>query len=203
MFQKVNELIRALTPYPNPQPDVPPRTPKEARQLTRANHTEEWICGLARALVGDLLYHLPRHLPGRPAPAARVPQDVIDAAKASPTPDQPSQPKPPAKPRTDHTRWLARLNRQRHVFATVPTAIIAARLARRCDIVADSDFWPVQLMDIHEPPIVWGKREREAAHQFTILHDGDTPGSVAKHPNDAAPTIPTLEDRTQLHRDPP
>jgi len=194
LFQKAREIIRALTPSEPPQPDVPPRTPKERRQLTRARYTEDWICGLVRALAGDHQYMLP----ARPQPPAKPDGDD----RAHPANDPKSN--PPAKPRaqTDHTRWLARLNRQRHVFATVPTATIAARLARRCDIVPDSDFWPVQLMDIHDPPIVWGKREREAAHQFTILHDGDTPGSVAKHPN-GAPATPTLEDRPQLNRDPP
>jgi hypothetical protein len=196
LFQKAREIIRALTPSEHPQPDVPPRTPKERRQLTRARYTEDWICGLVRALAGDHLYMLPARA------QAKAAADPAQSPKAAP---DGTKPNPPAKPRThtDHTRWLARLNRQRHVFATEPTATIAARLARRCEIKPDSDFWPVLLMEVHEPPAVWGARAREsAALVITINHD-PTPNIVPRDPADPALHLPTLPDRTRLADPPP
>lgn len=203
MFQKVNELIRALTPYPNPQPDVPPRTPKEARQLTRAEHTMDWLCGLARALAGDHLYRLE---PFRTRVGAPLKPDFDQAEKAHINAFKRfTHPNANPAERSAHSRWLARLNYQRHVFAEQSTAIIAARLARRAGIKQDSDFWPAQLLEIDEPPIVWGIREREAASPFVIAYEaGSEPRIVPRDPANPAPHDPLPEaDRTQLTRDPP
>jgi hypothetical protein len=43
----------------------------------------------------------------------------------------------------------------RKVFATQPTCVIAARLARRAGIKKTSDYWPLDLIAITQTPADW------------------------------------------------
>jgi hypothetical protein len=156
-FNLLIEAVQTRIRHATQRAAEPTATPAQLRAPARAHTTLEWILALARCLAGDSYYRLKSRFPSR-TPRAKPPR---------PKP-QPAQPKfslrdalrrlgflPPKPKHTEESRALARLRHMRRVFATQPTCVIAARLARRAGIKKTSDYWPLDLIAITQTPADW------------------------------------------------
>jgi hypothetical protein len=81
----------------------------------------------------------------------------------------------------------------RRVFATQPTCVIAARLARRAGIKKTSDYWPLDLIAITQTPADWADQNPpgpdprdEPAHE----PPESAPAPAEPAPAEPAPPIP-------------
>jgi hypothetical protein len=156
-FNLLIERAQTCIRHANQRAAEPTATPKQLRAPDRANTTMDWIIALARTLAGDRKYRLTSPSPARtqrakPAHAAPRPthkpfslRDTLRRLGCLP-------PKPTS---TEESRALARLHYMKKVFATQPTGIIAARLARRAGIKKTSDYWPIDLIAITQTPVQW------------------------------------------------
>ena len=158
MLTVIGRRIKSLMP-PNPTPEdwFAPKpehpTPEEAktqRALDRANYTYDWIIALARTLAGSKKFVLPWRFPRMAPitdPAALAALRALKGLSLGPLKQVPN----------DYTRELAAMPPCAGSSTPSPPTSSPPRLARRCGIDKQSDYWPKDLMEITQTPIAWAK----------------------------------------------
>jgi hypothetical protein len=194
-FNLLIEAVQTRIRHATQRAAEPTATPAQLRAPARATATLEWILALARCLAGDSYYRIKSRLPSR-TPRAKPPR---------PKP-HPAQPKfslrdalrrlgflPPKPKHTEESRALARLRHMRKVFATQPTNVIAARLARRAGIKKTSDYWPLDLIAITQTPADWADQNPPGPDPRDDPRDepAPEPREPAPAPTEPAPPILT------------
>jgi hypothetical protein len=130
------ELRSAHPERPRPYlPRIARRNLPAAR--TRVSHALNWLIALHRTLAGDRLY-----LPA--TPIAQPPTQP----RATPAP----KPRAPRRAPTERDRECAQLARIRRAFATLPTGLIAERIAARLGLRRGDGLWPHELTGITQTP---------------------------------------------------